>query len=111
MITFKRLFTFSPQEISNAFKKAHLKRFFHGLKLLESPIETTAQVPHGKLLVVISSLSGKAHDRNRVRRHLKALFYEEKLYQKPSFWIIIVQKAGMSFDFDTLKQFMKDSVK
>ncbi len=111
MITFKCLFTFAPKEIAQAFKKAHLKRFFHGLKLLEAPIETTAPTPHGKLLVVISALSGKAHDRNRVRRHLKAIFYEEKLYQKPAIWIIVVHKAGMSFDFDALKKFMKDTVK
>ncbi len=78
-----------------------------GLKLLQAPTERD----FGKLLVIIPKKSGKAHDRNLFKRRTKAIFYEEKLYQKPSVFILLVYKNAMKLSFEELRDFLVKAIK
>ena len=113
MIEFKKLFSFKKREIDQAFNKAKFKAKRLGFKLLQAVPEQAQpnQMPnHGKLLIIISRASGKAHDRNKIRRQIKAIFYEEKLYQKPIASILIVYKEAMQLSFDEIKTFLKETI-
>ena len=114
MVSFKKVFSFIPPEIASAFQHARAKKYTHGLKLLESPLMLPEGCPipdHGKLLIVTPRACGKAHERNRIKRQARAIFYEEKLYQKPMMWILLVRKGATDLTFDQLKKFLCTGMK
>lgn len=98
------MFSFQKKEIDAAFAKARIAGRCNGLKLLQTamPIEPGS----GKLLIIVPGKTGKAHDRNLVRRRLKSIFYEEGLYQKPVHGILLVYKPALDLSFDQLKDFL-----
>lgn len=102
MIKFKEIFSFSKKEIETSLKSAKIVCKEGGLKLLQAP----ATKDFGKLLVIIPKKSGKAFERNLIKRRLKAIFYEEKLFEKPLVYIIIVYKAAMDLNFQDLKKIL-----
>lgn len=61
---------------------------------------------HGKLLIITPRASGKAHERNRIRRRIKNIFFQENCYKVPHTWILIVGPKAKSISFDGLKKFM-----
>ncbi len=62
---------------------------------------------YGRLLIVIPKRSGKAAKRNQIRRRIKSIFYEEKLFELPFDWIIFVKKEGIGMSFEKLKEIMQ----
>jgi len=76
--------------------------------LLKTPIESAT---HGKLLIVIPKKSGNACKRNRFRRQAKSIFYEEKLYEKNSSFILLVYKEAVAMSFDQVKDFLVKNTK
>lgn len=76
-----------------------------GFKLLASHEHSE----HGKLLIVLPRASGKAHDRNRLRRQLRSIFYEHQLYANKTVWILLVRKEAMKLDFAQLTTFLKQA--
>ncbi|MCF7799960.1 ribonuclease P protein component [Candidatus Babeliales bacterium] len=104
---FKKLFSFSKKEIDSAFKDAKIKKQDLGLKLLQAKQEN---LDFGKLLIIIPARTGKAHDRNLIKRRIKAIFYEHKLYQKPIISIIFVYKPALNLTFEQLKDFLVQNV-
>ena len=96
-------FSFSKKEIDKAFEKAQDTAKCPGLKL----IKTSVQSPeYGKLLIIIPGKTGKSHERNRIKRQIKAIFYEEKLYAHKFLSIIIVYKEALDLDFEQIKKFL-----
>lgn len=116
-IHFKTLFSFKKKEIDAAFKSARMRQQTRGLKLLQAPFADVVRrsgtkedrPTHGKLLIITSRAVGKAHDRNRIRRQLKAIFYEEQLYTQPIISILIVYKQALELDFNQLKRFLRSA--
>ena len=106
MSLFRNLFQFSTQEVAAAFKHAHAHGSRNGLKVLEAPQSSGAL--HGKLLIITNKSLGKAHDRNRIKRQIKAIFYEEKLYQKQAIRIMLVYPKSLTLSFDDLKKTVQD---
>ena len=106
MIEFKKLFSFSQKEIDLAFKKASLVGKSNGLKLLKSPCD----LEYGKILIITPKKCGKANLRNQLRRRIKAIFYEEKLFQKPAIYILLAYKKSTEFSFDQLKEFLTKNI-
>ncbi|MFH1461971.1 MAG: ribonuclease P protein component [bacterium] len=100
---FKDLFRFEKKEVDLTFQNAKQKDKIEGLKLLQSPNVETA---FGKLLIITSKKVGKAHKRNRIRRQLKSIFYQEKLFQNPINSIIIVYKQATDLTFEQLREFL-----
>jgi ribonuclease P protein component len=113
MIKFKELFLFKRNEVQEAFEKITLHSQIKGLKLLQAPLSIfkDSEQTHGKLLIVTSRRSGKAHKRNKIRRQIKSIFYEEKLYEKPAISVLIVYKEAMELDFEKIKDFFTDAFK
>jgi ribonuclease P protein component len=112
MIPFRQLFTFTKLEVATAFKHAHLKTYHQGLTLLQAPLEHAPRSePYGKLLIIIAAAAGKAHDRNAMKRRLRSVFYQEKLYRTdPSFWILIVKKKAVGMPFKDIEKFLQESL-
>ncbi len=91
---------FTRSEIDYAF--AHAKR------ILKSPpfdiLSAPRQKEYGRILIIASKKVGSAPERNKIRRQLKSIFYEEKLYQKESDYIFIVRKNAVDLSFQDIKQ-------
>ncbi|MFA5075433.1 MAG: ribonuclease P protein component [Candidatus Babeliales bacterium] len=104
---FKKLFSFSKKEIDSVFKIAKIKYQISGLKLLQA---SQNNFDYGKLLIIIPAKTGKAHDRNLIKRRIKAIFYEQKLYEKSINSIIFVYKPALNLTFEQLKDFLVQNI-
>lgn len=62
------------------------------------------QKPYGRLLLIIPVSVGKAHERNLMRRRFKALFYEQRLFEKGYDWIVFVKKPALKTPFSELAE-------
>jgi len=91
--------SFTKKEIEKLFKTARRIAKESSCDLLIAP-KTDSQAG---LLVVTSRKVGNAPERNKIRRRLKAIFYENKLYEQAFDCIIIVKKAGNELSFDQWK--------
>lgn len=107
---FTKLFRFEKKEIDQTFHKSTLKGNFKGLKLLKSPIQRDSQ-PFGKILIIASRKTGKACKRNRIRRQIKAIFYEQSLSKILSNFIILIYKPALDLKFNEIKQFLVENIK
>ena len=103
MVIFRNLFSFSKKEIDAAFKNARVQASIRGLKLLFS---NQPAIDHGKLLMIVPRAFGNAPKRNRIKRQLRSIFYEEKLYEKKTTGILLVYREAQAFSFDQLKEFL-----
>ena len=79
---------FSQKEVDQLFKRSH--RIFHGstATILAAPREKE----FARLLVVASKKTAPAVDRNLLRRRLKHIFYQEKLFNTLKFDMIFIAK-------------------
>lgn len=102
--TFKKLFSFSKNEVETAFELVKPKAKMSGFKLLQA--KTDDAELSGKLLIVIPKKSGSATTRNFLRRQIKSIFYQEKLFKKPSVSIIIVYAGAKKASFAEIKNFL-----
>ena len=123
MSNFRKIFSHARQEITNAFAKAKPVFSSSGIKVLYASNASLmlldrrcvgaikspqgCEIQGGRLLVVIPRTSGKACKRNRFRRRVKSLFYEEKWSTRSGFWIIIAYPRALALDFDALKALLQ----
>lgn len=94
--------SFSRDEISALFKAARTKVQEQGLKIRIAP----KTKEFGRILIVIPKRSGNAALRNRVRRRLKSIFYEERLFEGPNDYLIFVGKEAINLPFSELKDIL-----
>lgn len=97
---------FSPREIRTIFNKARRAYSDPGLVLLVHP-STQA---HGRILVITSRKVGNAPERNRIRRRLKALFYQTGLYTRLKDCFVIIKKPGINYTSDQLKEILTNAL-
>ncbi|KKP22559.1 MAG: hypothetical protein SZ59_C0005G0024 [candidate division TM6 bacterium GW2011_GWF2_28_16] len=105
----KNLFRFEKKEIDSTFSNSQTKGYITGLKLLQAPVQNKDQ-EFGKLLIIASRKTGKACKRNKIRRQLRSIFYENKLYQKQVNSIIFIYKQALNLSFDNLKDFLQKNI-
>ena len=120
---FRKLFSFTKPEIDWAFQRVSLVAKTNGVKLLQTPAlfqngdaqeprQEVCEVKHGKILIIIPGKAGKAYRRNLLKRRVKAIFYEQKLYLKPITSIFIVgTRNSLDLTYDRLKEFLVASFK
>lgn len=60
----------------------------------------------GRVLVIASRKVGNAPERNLIRRRIKAIFYEEKLYSLNFDCVVIAYSKIVSLPFDQLKSIL-----
>ncbi|HML19414.1 MAG TPA: ribonuclease P protein component [Candidatus Dependentiae bacterium] len=94
--------TFTQKDIKALFSKARRVLRQPGLDVLLAPKKFVS----GHLLVVTPRKIGNAPERNKVRRRLKAVFYEEKLFETPYDCIVIVKPGGIKISFSQLREML-----
>lgn len=106
MSVFRRLTHFTRQEIRQLFKTVYRVVTHPGLTILRAPKVNTC----GRILIITPAKIGAAPKRNRVRRRLKAIFYEHQLYNEPFDVIVIVKKDGLLLSFSQLKDLLFNAI-
>ena len=102
MRIFKKISQFSKPEIDTAFKQAHRVLVHDGLTLLQSP----AQKEYGRILIITPLKVGSAPERNKLRRQIKALFFENKKYEQPFDLIALVRAPLKDLSFNELQKLL-----
>jgi ribonuclease P protein component len=92
----------SKKVIDELFKKARRVIKHPGLHILTAPKASS----FGHLLIIVPRKAGNAPERNKIRRRVKSIFYEEKLYQKDFDCIVIVKKEGIALPFTELRELL-----
>jgi len=92
----------SKKAIDELFKRARRVIKHPGLHILVGE----KAGPFGHILIIASRKTGNAPERNKIRRRLKSIFYEEKLYEKGLDCIVIVKKEGTTMPFVELKELL-----
>ena len=90
---------FTKQEIDQLFKTARRVHKQPGITILRAP----RQGEFGRILIVVPRKVGDAPTRNKLRRQIKALFYENKMYEKDYDWAAILRPEAKDLSFDQLK--------
>lgn len=101
-----RLITqFSKHEIQCLFKAAHTISKTPFVEIRVAP----KALNYARVLIVLSRKVGNAPARNLLRRRLKAIFYEEQLFERPWDFIIIGRAPLTHHSFDSLKNIVLSS--
>lgn len=95
----RKISQFSKQEIDYAFEHARRLIKMPSIIILAAP----QQYIYGKILIIASRKVGKAVMRNKLRRRIKSIFYEEKIYTIGYNFICIARPGATELDFETLK--------
>ncbi len=98
----KKLSKFTKKELDHFFATASCIKKNQAFTLLAAPIQKT----FGRILIVASKKYGNAPERNLFKRRIKAIFWQEKLYELEKDFAIIARPAGKTYDFDQLKKFL-----
>lgn len=94
--------SFTQNEISLAFKNARTSFTRPGVHILISP----GQKEFGRILIIASRKVGSAIARNKIKRQLKSIFYELKLFEKPLDCIVILKPTITQLDFQDLQKYI-----
>ena len=90
---------FTKKEIDQAFSQARRVLKHPGFDILVAP----AQKEFGRILVIASRRVGNAPARNKIKRQLKSLFYENQIYTRGNDYIVIVRAYATTLSFTTIK--------
>ena len=93
---------FTKKEIDTRFQSARRALKHPALDILIAP----KQKDFGRILIIASRKVGDAPTRNKIRRRLKSIFYEEKLYEYGYDCAVIVKPEGTTLSFDELKDIL-----
>jgi ribonuclease P protein component len=94
---------FSETEIRALLKSARLVLANNAIKIKRAP---AAQLP-GRLLIIIPRKVGNAPARNKLRRQLKALFYQNKLHTNLFDVVIMAYPPIAEASFAQLQEWFK----
>jgi ribonuclease P protein component len=96
------------REITRFSKKEIDYLFQHARRLFKSTFFIILCVPRqhefGKILIVVSKKVGNAPERNKIRRQIKSIFYEEALFESSYDYVIIVYKTVLKLSFNEIKK-------
>ena len=97
---------FTPREVRTIFRKARRAYSDSGLVLLVHP--STGEF--GRILAITSRKVGNAPERNRIRRRLKALFYQNKFYEHKLDCFVIIKKPGINYTSAQLNEILTNAL-
>ncbi len=98
----RKITQFTKKEIDQLWKDVHQVDKRDGILLLKAPRSGDI----GRILIIVPKKIGNAPTRNKIRRQIKSLFYENKLYQKDFDWIILVKKSIKHLTFAKLQDLL-----
>lgn len=99
---FHDMTNFKQQEVDQLFKATIARYKIQGLDIRLAP----KFLSQARILIVTPRACGNAPKRNRIRRRIKSIFYEEKYYEQAYDWIILIRKEAILLEFDQLKALM-----
>lgn len=94
----RKISQFSKREIDSLWKKARRVVRHDGLDLLKAPRSSDM----GRILMIIPKRIGSAPVRNRLRRQIRHLFYEQELYDGDFDWIAIARPGAETLPYSKL---------
>lgn len=94
----RQLTTFTKTEVEYLFAHARAVYKDAGITILCAP----QQKSFGRALLITSRKVGNAPQRNKVRRQLKSIFYEQKIHEKGFDWAFITRKPILEKSFQEL---------
>ncbi len=94
----KHLSDFTQKEIAAIIRKSSRAYKSPGIDILMVP----ALKDFGRVIVITPRKVGNAPERNRIRRRIKALFYEHRLYEYLFDTCIIIKKPGIKYTVSEL---------
>ena len=98
---FSDYFKFKQKEVDHVYKSSERIASCLGIRVLHTSDEFS-----GKFLVITPRKTGKAHERNKLRRQVKSIIFEEKLYELSGTYVIILYHQAQKLSFDQIKQFL-----
>lgn len=101
---FGKITKFTKKEIANLFKKSKFLCRNSGLAI--KFVSTDNDI--GKILIITPKKIGSAPIRNQIRRRIKSIFYEEKMYGYGYDFILYCNKDIVNFNFNSLKSIFID---
>lgn len=93
---------FTKKELDNIFSVPRKRIKISGLDFILAP----RSLDFARVLVVTPKKLGAAPKRNKIRRQIKSIFYQEKLFEISYDCIIVVKKEAMQLKFQELKDIM-----
>lgn len=100
---FTSTFRLKTKQITAAFADGHRVAGRHGIKVLHAESD---QTPAKVLIVPTRALKGHVR-RNKLRRQIKAIVYENKLAEQTGTFIILLYPQIVDLSFDDLKKFLR----
>ncbi len=98
---------FTRNDLNTFFKSVKKKKKDKGLEIYASP----KFFDYSRILVVTPRKAGSAAKRNRIRRRLKSIFFENKYFQKIAFDIVIVvRKDAINLNFEKLRTLLEEFI-
>ena len=98
----KKISKFTKREIDYLFDHARRVIRNQSCTILLAP----RQKEFGRVLIIASRKVGNAPERNLIRRRIKSIFYEEKLFERPFDCVVIVYKKAVMLSFEQLKDLL-----
>jgi ribonuclease P protein component len=96
----RKITQFTQAEIKHLFRAARTIFKDAGLTIRRAP----SSGEFGRLLIVTPKKVGNAPQRNKLRRQLKSIFYQQKLYSQPFDLIVQCSKETTLLSFQELKK-------
>ena len=98
---------FGQKEVDQLFKKSH--RIFHDIHM--TLLATPREKDYARVLIITQRAVGNSVCRHLLRRRIKHVFYQEKLFEQLKHDIIVITKKPITlFDFQELKEFFLKAV-
>lgn len=100
---------FKSSETQQLFKNIKFRYKIMGLEILLAP---RSLKEYSRILISIPKKAGNSPQRNKFRRRVKAIFYEEKLFESKFDWIVLARrKEVVALDFNTIKKIFTNVAK
>jgi ribonuclease P protein component len=104
-----------PRSLSS-FSKSEIRLLFANARtIVRHPHLEIARAPriksYGRILLIIPKKVGSAPERNKLKRQLKALFYEAEWHTKEYDLIVSAKMGATRLSFDQLKELLASTFK
>ncbi len=104
-----------PAAIISTFSEKEVRQLFAAARRVTAdPIIEVRRAPmlgkHGRILIVVPKKVGNAPTRNRFKRRIRAIFYQEQLYTRGYDCIVLARPGAAALSFAQLKHLLTRAI-